>query len=486
MYTNAEKELARREYAKRDFLAYCHYVYPNFLEGTPQRTLADALHKVESGEISRLMVSMPPRHGKSVMVSQLFPCWLLGRDKYEIVQATYAHPLSVKHSRKARDIFTSQAHTNVFPDSMYTPERAAQAAIAIPRQAADEWGTAKGGTYYAVGIGGGLTGMGADIAIVDDPIKNRQEANSPTVRENAWDWYASTLYTRLSPTGAIVLVMTRWHPDDPAGRIEEQIRRGETEDNWHIINMPAWDESETNALWPERWPADKLQSIKSAIGNYEWSCLYMGQPTIRGGNLIKVDNIRWHNDAQDLVPTGYVRAWDLASTAKQRDGDDPDYTVGALLAITTGADGLDYCYLKDVVYGQWTASMRNQIILDTMRNDGEHVPVFMETVAGYKDTYDIIKELARGAGLNRIIQPVNGKLVKGDKVSKFNPVEAIIEGGRFHALNANWKQQTLLQLSEFPSGKHDDIPDAIGIAYMMAKTRHTGRNKVRISSYSGR
>ena len=458
-----------KEIARRCLLDFCRYVDPKFMTGRPQRALSEELEKIESGANKRLLVSMPPRHGKSRIITQLFPCWYLGKHpEAEIIQTTYAHPLSVKHSRRARDIFISEEYAQLFPNTRFKPGRESQEAIAVARQAADEWGTLQGGQYYAVGVGGSVTGHGADVAIMDDPLKGRRDANSPTMREAAWDFYTSTLYTRLSPDGAIIVLLTRWHPDDPAGRIIEQIRQGG--EKWTAINLPAWDETETEALWPERWPVEKLREIRSAIGSYEWASLYMGQPVIRGGNHYKVDNIVFHRDDKQFPKEGYSRVWDLASTQKERATDDPDFTAGALGALTV-IDGQEHFWLRDMRSGQWAVTMRDAAIVQAARDDGDKVNIGIEAVGGYKDAVNYIREKIKKSGLVRNVHAISGKELGGDKVSRGTPIEAIIEAGCFHVLQSTWTDRFILTMSEFPNGKHDDEPDSVSLCYHECKRR---------------
>ena len=196
---------------------------PEYIEAWHLQALADKLEAIERGELKRLIVLMPPRQGKSELISLRFPCWYLGRHPQAyIVQAGYAESISLTHSRKARDIFISQAQSKLFPSLRYRPETPNQEAIIPERQAAHEWGTKQGGSYYAVGIGGGLTGRGFNIGIIDDPVKDAEEAESPTYRERAWEWYTMVFRTRAEPDAAIILVMTRWHQQDLAGRLLKQ------------------------------------------------------------------------------------------------------------------------------------------------------------------------------------------------------------------------------------------------------------------------
>jgi predicted phage terminase large subunit-like protein len=271
--------------ARRNILHFAPVLMPGYQVGPHHGKIGGALHAVLTGRIKRLMISMPPRHGKSKLVSQLFPNFAFGhRPTLEIIQIGYSIDISMEHSRKARDYCASPQMHTIFPHVQHIPGREGQRSIPIDRQAAHEWGTASGGRYYAVGVGGGITGRGADIAIIDDPVKDRQEADSLVVRNRVYDWYRSTLYTRLSPSGAIILVMTRWHEDDLAGRL---LREAKSDgEQWYVLNMPAIDDAE-QALWPARWPVEKLEAIKRAVGPREWEALYQGRPAPKGGTIFQ-------------------------------------------------------------------------------------------------------------------------------------------------------------------------------------------------------
>ena len=457
----ATAEQVEDELARRKLVYYAQRVLPTYERAAHLDHLAVALERVERGECKRLMVFYPPRHGKSTLVSQVFPCWHLGKHpKAEIVQSGYSHTITLEHSRKARDIFASEANERIFK-ARHVPGRASQEVVATERQAAHEWGTTLGGRYRAVGVGGGITGFGADIAIIDDPVKNREEAQSEVVSQRVWDWYTSTLYTRLSPGGAVILVMTRWAIDDLAGRLLDRAARGEG-DQWDVICCPAIVDGD-KALWPERWPIERLIQTRDAIGLYEWSALYMQEPTIRGGNMFRTDRIVLHDSIKDFPDTSYVRFWDLASTKKERAKDDPDYTAGALAAVTREG-GLTHFWLKNGVATQSEAPRRNAIICSTAETDGDRVRIGIESVAGYKDAFTTLDGIL---GKSHMVHKAE---VSGDKVVRAAPLEPIIEGGRFHMMRADWNSLWISQFMHFPNGKHDDCVDACSGAYnMLAK-----------------
>lgn len=246
--------------------------------------LASKLEGVDNGTIKRLMVFMPPRHGKSELCSIQFPAWAMGRNKdRNIIQASYSADLAHDFGRQTRNLVDSQEFKRVFP----------KVSLSEDSQSKGKWNTNGRGAYNAVGVGGAITGKGADIMIIDDPIKNRQDADSSVYREMVWGWYRSTARTRLSPDGAIIVIMTRWHEDDLAGRLLQQDPEG-----WEVINLPAISVSDEpnrqigEALWDGHYGLDKLEAIKRDVGSYEWSALYQQRPIDDESREFKKDWIR--------------------------------------------------------------------------------------------------------------------------------------------------------------------------------------------------
>jgi len=265
------QELARRELSRRHLLNFIQYNFKNYKVNWHHRLLIDALEKVERGELKRLMVFMPPRHGKSEICSIQFPAWFLGRNpSKEVICSSYSADLAVEFGRKTRNLVASPEYRNVFK----------AITLAEDSKAAGNWNTNFDGSYKATGAGGAITGKGADIFLVDDPVKNREEAESEVVRQSKWDWYRSTVRTRLNPNASIVFVVTRWHDADLAG----MILSNDVNKEWTVISIPAIAENDeqfrkkSEALWPEQYPLKELESIKNDIGLYEWSSLYQQAP----------------------------------------------------------------------------------------------------------------------------------------------------------------------------------------------------------------
>lgn len=266
--TLAKQELARRELARRHLLDFTTKTNPLYVKAAHHELIASRLEAVERGEIDRLMIFMPPRHGKSELASVRFPAWYLGRNPtHQIITASYAHKLAAKFGRQVRNIIASPEYQGIFPGVTLSQDS----------QAKDLFNTSHGGVYMATGVDGSVTGSGGHIVSIDDPVKGRQEADSETMQETAWDWYRGDLYTRLMPNARIILTQTRWNEGDLAGRILDSEGRVEEGGQWHVLDLPAISE-EGEALWPEWYDLDALERIKSAIGAREWSALYQQKP----------------------------------------------------------------------------------------------------------------------------------------------------------------------------------------------------------------
>lgn len=283
----AREELALRSASKQHLLPFIKYNMEEFEESAHHRLIASKLEAVERGEITRLMIFTPPRHTKSEMVSKKFPAWYIGRNpKKQIITASYAASLAQGFGRDVRNMILSRKFHNVFPGVDLSEDSSAKG----------HWHTNQGGVYVAVGVDGGLTGKGGNVCIIDDPVKDRKEAESPVVRQSTWDWYTSVLRTRLMPGAAIILVMTRWHPDDLSGRLIEAMHTGG--EQWDVVNLPAVACSPDDplgrdigeALWPKWFPRPALDSIKSVIGEREWNSLYQQNPT-EGGEFFSMSSL---------------------------------------------------------------------------------------------------------------------------------------------------------------------------------------------------
>lgn len=278
----SKKEIARRELSRRHLADFCEYVYEGYLRSWHTNILCEALEYVEKGELRFLIVEMPPRHSKSLHVSQLFPAWVVGRDKdTPIIVSSYSGDLAWDHGRETRNLIDSNEYQNIF-----------ETRLAEDSKAKGKWNTNGRGAYNAAGVGGSITGKGAKIFIIDDPFKDRKEAESLLIRDDRYSWMRSVARTRLTPDGAMVVMHTRWHDDDLIGRIVAENdwvdyfswREGDRSKKWARLTLPAIAEEdelyrkEGEALWADRYSLTELESIKKDLGGYEWSALYQQSP----------------------------------------------------------------------------------------------------------------------------------------------------------------------------------------------------------------
>lgn len=423
--------------ADRDLNHWLNAVTPEYRWNWPHLSYVRRhLDQVTRGELKKLMIFLPPRHGKSEMCTIRYPVYRLETDPAaRVVVGAYNQTLANKFSRRARRIAEDRI------------------GLSSERAAVEEWETARGGGFRAVGVGGGITGQGADLIVIDDPVKSREEAESVAYRDRCWDWYTNDLYTRQEPGCAIVLIMTRWHKDDLAGRI----LASDDGPYWTVVNLPA--EAEENdpigrapgaALCPDRFDLDDLAKIKRVLAR-DYYALYQQRPQAREGGMFKE---HWL-PLCDAVPAyaRRVRWWDRAAT--EGDG---DYTAGVLVSF---ADGI--WFFEDVVRGQWSSGERDRIILDTAHKDRAkygNVETWAEQEPGSsgKDkAADFVRMLAGFI--------VNAEPSSGNKVLRAEALSKQAEWGNVRVLRASWSSALISEYTDFPSGTNDDQVDAGAAAF---------------------
>jgi len=330
----AQLIIRRREAANR-LLPFTKATFPDFEQARHHELIADALERVERGECRRLMITMPPRHTKSELASRRFPAWYMGRHPNEpIITASYGQDLSSDFGRDVRNIVNSEEYKRIFPEIE----------LATDAAAAHKW-KIEGyrGEYFAVGIGTATTGRGAKVLLIDDPHKNREEADSLSERERIWNWYRSTAFTRLMPNASIVVIMTRWHDDDLAGRLLKQSEDDPNIPPWEILNLPALAKEDDllgrmpgEALWPEWYDVKALKEIEAVLQNREFQALYQQSPTVDHGDYFQTDWFKTYgrNELVDMPPMSEVRFYGCSDYAtSERRGS--DFTVHIIFAVDT-------------------------------------------------------------------------------------------------------------------------------------------------------
>lgn len=466
----AKQEMARRQLAKDHLLPFILRFNDNYEPGWVHKDICDKLEwfsaAVAAKESPRLMIFMPPRHGKSEIGSRSFPAWHLGRyPKHEFIACSYGSDLANGFSRKVRDVIEDPAYRAVFPDTQVSKDS----------RSVENWLTTESGGYAAAGVGGAITGRGSHILVIDDPIKNREAAESATNREAVWDWYTSTAYTRLAPGGGVLIILTRWHDDDLAGRLLKKQAEGEG-DEWVVVEYPAQavhDElfrKRGEPLHPERYDAEALERIKRAVGPRDWQALYQQNPTPEDGDYFNKGMFQWYG-AQDIPPyseLNFYTAWDFAIGTKEMN----DRSVG----VTVGVDKHDRTYLVDIQAGRWgTMELVDKVIevYKTWRPaitglERGHIEMTMrpfldKRIREEKLTSMYIEELKSGSR---------------DKVARARSIQGRMQQGLvYFRKHCNATADLVAEMMRFPNGVHDDCVDAMAWIGQMLSLLVTPREK---------
>lgn len=433
------KELQARQTARTSLLGFTRYTMPRYRTSRHHEMIAAKLEAVERGKISRLMIFMPPRHGKSELASRRFPAWFLGRNpQAQFISASYNSELAGDFGRDARNIVASPEFGALFPAIGLAPDS----------KAANRWNTAQGGSYIAAGVGTAVTGRGADVFSIDDPVKDRAEADSETQRDATWAWYTSTAYTRLMPGGRIVVTQTRWHEDDLSGRLLAQQAAGG--DQWDVLELPAIaDDGE--ALWPDAYPLPALERIRANIGPRDFTALYQQRPAPETGDYFRKE---WLRPVATLPPLSSLRTFmgsDYAVT-----GGGGDYTVHAVV----GIDSDDRMYLCDIWRGQATSDVWCNAFCDMVLR--------WKPMGAAEETGQI--KSAIGPWLDRVQRERRAYVARsqfptrGDKAVRAQSFRGRIAATGLHIpMDAPWRADLEAEMMSFPAGRHDDQVDALGL-----------------------
>ena len=445
----ALNELDSRSAQKKSqdkFIQFVKTMWPEFISGRHHTKMAEAFEKVASGKIKRLIVNMPPRHTKSEFASYLLPAWFLGKyPAKKVIQTSHTAELAVGFGRKVRNLVSSDAYKTIFPT----------VDLQSDSKAAGRWNTNAGGDYFAIGVGGAVTGKGADLLIIDDP-HSEQEAviaeTSPEVYDKVYDWYTSGPRQRLQPGGSIVIVMTRWSKRDLTGQvIKASAQHGG--DEWEVIEFPAIM-PEGNPLWPEFWKKEELEALQTQLPVAKWQAQYQQAPTSEEGALLKRE---WWNVWEDDRPPAcefIIQSWDTAFLKTSR----ADYS-----ACTTWG----VFYHTDEDTGQQTS---NIILLDAYRKRMEFPELKIKTQEMYNEWEpDALIVEAKAAGAPLVFElramgiPVSEFTPSrgNDKIARVNAVTDLFASGVIWAPDTRWAQEVIEEAASFPAGEHDDYVDSM-------------------------
>jgi len=444
LIVEAKKSIAFDK-AKDDFMVFVNYVWPTFIHGEHHVKMARAFERVATGQCKRLIINMPPRHTKSEFASYLLPAWFLGKfPEKKVIQTSHTAELAVGFGRKVRNLVDSDVYKDIFPS----------VGLQADSKAAGRWATNKGGDYFAIGVGGAVTGKGADILIIDDPHSEQEAALSetnPEIYDKTYEWYTSGPRQRLQPGGAIIIVMTRWSKKDLTGQVVKAATQREGEE-WEVIDFPALLPS-GKPLWPQFWSKIELLALKNELPNAKWQAQYMQQPTSDVSAIIKRE---WWRVWEENYPPQcefLIQSWDTAFLKTQRS----DYS-----ACTTW--GVFY-YPDDRGIEQ-----ANIILLNCFKRRMEFPELKQKAFEEWKEWEpDAMIVEAKAAGSPLIFElramgipvqeftPSKGN----DKIARLNAVADLFASGHVWVPNTSWAEELVEEVASFPSGEHDDLVDSM-------------------------
>lgn len=411
-----------------------------------------ATKRLERGHSTYLISNMPVRHGKSDLTSRRWPCWHLGRNPdHEVMMISHNDSLATRFSRAARKCFRDTA------PALFDIDIAKDSASVKAWDVQD-----RSGTFQASGISGDVVGHGGDVIVIDDYLRNREEAESRAIRDKVWDKFTDDVLTRRAPQCAFVINVTRWHEDDVVGRI---LRMNDTNSEdydkdfprFRLIKFPA-ERADGTWLFPERFDDEYYRSARASMSAHAWSSEYMQEPVPRVGNMLHAESVVEHEPEEfwRLVAASGVQlrwGWDLASTEKQIGGGDPDYSVGTYAGAASGS-----VWVAKVVRGRWRGSKRDEIIRRcAVSTPG--APVIVEVVGAYKEAFEHVREILAGQSPVRAFKPAR------DKFARASVLEGPFEVGEVHVpRGASWLPAWIEEHVAFPNGKHDDQVDSHVVA----------------------
>lgn len=434
-------ELDRVERCRENYLYFVTQMWPGFISGKHHQIMSDAFERVASGDLKRLIINMPPRHTKSEFASYLLPSWFLGKNPAKkIIQTAHTAELAVGFGRKVRNLVSSEAYGKVFDTKLSSDSKAA-----------GRWNTDAGGDYFAIGVGGAVTGKGADVLIIDDP-HSEQEArqNNPAVFDSVYEWYTSGPRQRLQPGGAIIIVMTRWSKRDLTGQILKNSEK-EGVNDWEVIEFPAILPSGT-PLWPSFWKKEELEAIKAEIPAAKWEAQYQQNPTGNESAIIKRDMWKiWTEETPP--PCDYlIQSWDTAFEKNNR----ADYSACTTWGVFQHADAQGN--LKP-----------NIIVLDSFKQRMEFPELKQKALEMWKewnpDTL-IIEKKAAGAPLIYELRMMGIPLQEftpskgNDKIARVNAISDLFASGVVWCPETRWADELMEELAAFPYGDNDDLVDS--------------------------
>lgn len=445
------EKLKRKELCQTKFLPFVREMWPSFIDGRHHRVMADAFERVARGECKRLIVNMPPRHTKSEFASFLLPAWFLGQyPGKKIIQSSNTAELAVGFGRKVRNLVDQENYREIFPELELSSDS----------KAAGRWNTSQKGDYFAIGVGGTVTGKGADLFIIDDP-HSEQEATSaetnPEIYDKVFDWYESGPRQRLQPGAAIIIVMTRWSLRDLTAQVLKSDALRGNGDTWEVIEFPAILPS-GNSLWPEFWPQEEMEALRAELPSSKWQAQYQQNPVSEASAIVKRE--WWMKWEEEKPPTCdfILQSWDTAFEKNNRADysacttwgvfyhpDDKGVTQANIILLNAFRDRLEYPDLKKKAFEQYEEWEPDSIIVEKKASGA---PLIYEMRAMGVPVQDFT--------------PTKGN----DKIARLNAVSDMFASGMVWAPSTYWAENVIDEVAAFPAGDHDDYVDSTSMALM--------------------
>ena len=437
----------KKEKCRQNFMPFVQEMWSAFIAGKHHKIMADAFERVANGSLKRLIINMPPRHTKSEFASYLFPAWYLGKYPHKkIIQTAHTAELATNFGRKVRNLVATPDYQALFPTKLSSDSKAA-----------GRWNTNKGGDYFAIGVGGAVTGKGADVLIIDDP-HSEQEAmqGNPAVFDRVYEWYSSGPRQRLQPGGSIIIVMTRWSKRDLTGQIiNNSIKRDG--DEWETIEFPALMPS-GKPLWSEFWSQKELEAIKNEIPVSKWEAQYQQNPTSEEGAIIKREMWKIWDKEEPPQCEFIIQSWDTAFEKNNR----ADYSACTTWGVfyKTDSDGFDTTHI---------------ILLDAFKDRLEFPELKKKAFELYKEwTPDalIVEKKAAGAPLIYEMRRMGIPLQEytpskgSDKIARVNAISDLFASGFVWCPDRRWAEEVMEECASFPNGDHDDLVDSTSQALL--------------------
>ena len=432
----------KREKAQIDFMKFVKAMWPGFIDGRHHKVMAKKFEEIAEGKIRRLIINMPPRHTKSEFASYMLPAWFLGKyPNKKIIQCSNTAELAVGFGRKVRNLVDSEQYAQIFPN----------VTLRSDSKAAGRWSTSGNGEYFAIGVGGTVTGKGADLLIIDDPHSEQEAAlaaGDPSVFDKVYEWYTSGPRQRLQPGGSIVVVMTRWAKRDLTGKILQSMIDKDGE-HWEVINFPAILPS-GNPLWPEFWSLAELEALQLELPAPKWNAQYQQSPTSEEGAIVKRE--WWKEWKEDNPPRCefIIQSWDTAFTKSERS----DYSA---------------CTTWGVFYLNENENDPNVILLDAFKKRMEFPELKEKAFNHYKEWEPdafIVEAKASGAPLIFELRAMGIPVSEftpsrgNDKMVRINSVSDLFASGKVWAPATRWADELIEEMAAFPNSDHDDLVDS--------------------------